>query len=164
MEILELFGVDWKLMTAQLVNFAIVVVVLWFFALKPLTKTMQTRSDEIKKGLDDAELAAKRLEKVEEDVKSELQKAKSEAGVILEKAKQQADESKQANVDKTKQEVAKLISKAKEQIANEKDGMITEIKGEVAQMVVTALEKILSKGVSKDMDKKYIDSVLKDLK
>ena len=42
--------------------------------------------------------------------------------------------------------------------------MVNEIKGEVSGMVVTALEKILSQGISKDLDKKYIDKVLKDLK
>lgn len=164
MEILELFGVDWKLMLAQLVNFAIVVVILWWFALKPLTQTMQKRSDEIKKGLSDAEAAGERLEKVEEDVKAELQKAKVEAVKILEKAKQQSDESRQANIDKTKQEVEVLITKAKQQIASEKDSMVTEVKGEVAKMIVTALEKILSKEISKDLDKKYIDKVLQELK
>ncbi|MCD4760676.1 F0F1 ATP synthase subunit B [bacterium] len=164
MEILELFGVDWKLMLAQLVNFVIVVVILWWFALKPLTKTMQSRSDEIKKGLSDAEAAGQRLEKVEEDVKAKLNEAKSEAIKILDQAKKQADESKIANIEKTKQEVEILIKKAKEQLASEKDSMITEVKGEVANMVVTALEKILSEGLNKDIDKKYIDKALKDLK
>ena len=164
MEILELFGVDWKLLLAQLVNFLIVVGVLWFFALKPLTKTMQKRNDDISKGLSDAKSAEERLEQVEKEVKEQLIKTKGEAAGILEEAKKQSEKNKQDNLDKTKEEVAKLIAKAKEQIASEKDSMITEIKGEVSEMVVTALEKILSQGISKDLDKKYIDKVLKDLK
>jgi len=164
MEILELFGVDWKLLIAQLVNFAIVVVVLWWFALKPLSKTMQSRNDEISKGLSDARSAADRLEKVEREVKDKLIEAKNTAASILEESKKQSEKSKQDNLVKTKEEVAKLIEKAKEQIANEKDNMIMEVKGEVSNMVVLALEKILSSGISKDLDKKYIDKVLKDLK
>lgn len=164
MEILELFGIDWKLMLAQLFNFLIVVGVLWFFALKPLTKTMQSRNEEITKGLEDAKKSADRLEKVEVDVKDKLNEAKAEAANILEKAKKQAEESKNANVAKTKEEVEILIKKAKEQIASEKDSMVSEVKKEVAEMVVVALEKILSEGISKEVDKKYIDKVLKDLK
>lgn len=164
MDILNLFGVDWKLMLAQLINFAIVVAILWYFALKPLTQTMKTRSEDIAKGLDDAEEAAKRLEKVEQDVKAKLQEAKAEAGKILEMAKKQAEESKHANVAKTKEEIEILIRKAKQQIANEKDSMIVEVRGEVADMVVRALDKILSGGLSKELDKKYIDKVLKDLR
>jgi F-type H+-transporting ATPase subunit b len=162
MEILELFGIDWKLLIAQLFNFLIVVGVLWFFALKPLTKTMQERNDEISKGLSDAKSAEERLEQVEFEVKDQLIKTKGEAAGILEESKKQSEKNKQDNLVKTKEEVAKLIEKAKEQIASEKDSMVTEVKGEVSEMVVVALEKILSQGISKDIDKKYIDKALKD--
>ncbi|MFA6307786.1 MAG: F0F1 ATP synthase subunit B [Patescibacteria group bacterium] len=164
MEILELFGVDWKLLTAQFVNFAIVVVILWWFALKPLTQTMQKRSDEISKGLSDAKASGERLEQVEREVKEKLIETKNIAAGLLDDAKKQAEKNKQENLAKTKDEISKLIAKAKEQIAGEKDAMITEIKSEVSDMVVKSLEKILSKGISKDLDKKYIDKVLKDLK
>ncbi|PLX24871.1 ATP synthase F0 subunit B [Candidatus Parcubacteria bacterium] len=164
MEILELFGIDWKLMLAQLINFAIVVLVLWKFAVKPLTETMDKRNKEIEQGLFDAEKAKEKLEKVEEEVKEQLQETKREAAVILDKARQQSEENKQASVGKTKEEVEALIKKAKIQIESEKDSMVAEVKSEVAKMIVTALEKILSEGLSKDLDKKYIDKVLKDLK
>jgi len=164
MEILELFGVNWKLMLAQLINFAIVVVILWFFALKPLTRTMQQRSDEIQQGLSDAQTAAEKLTKVETEVKAKLMEAKTEAAKILEAARLQADESRQSGVVKTKAEVEEIIKKAKTQIAGEKDNMVSEVKSEIAGMVVIALEKILSGGLSKDLDKKYIDKVLKEIK
>lgn len=164
MEILELFGVDWKLLIAQLFNFTVVVLVLWFFALKPLTKTMQKRNDEISKGLADAKFATERLSQVERDVKDKLNKTRNEAMDILEEAKKQAEKSKQENIVKTKEEVAKLIVKAKEQINSEKDMMMTEAKTEMASMITSALEKILSSGMSKELDKKYIDKALKDLK
>lgn len=164
MEILQLFGIDWKLMIAQLVNFTVVVLVLWFFALKPLTKTMENRSKEIEKGLTDAEEAAKKLAQAEDDVKAEIIKAKNEAANILEAARKQAEESKQASVVKTKDEIEELIKKAKTQISSEKDNMISDVKGEVSDMIVVALEKILSSGLSKEMDKKYIEKVLKELK
>ncbi len=164
MDILNLFGVDWKLMLAQLVNFVIVVVILWWFALKPLTATMKKRSDDINQGLVDAEAAAKKLREVESEVKAKLQTSKVEADQILDNAKKQADLNRQENIAKTKQEVANLIKKAKDQIQSEKDTMVAEAKGELAQVVVAALEKILAGTDAKDLDKKYISKVLKDLK
>ncbi len=164
MDILNLFGVDWRLMLAQLVNFVIVVVILWWFALKPLTATMKKRSDEINQGLVDAEAAAKKLKEVELEVKAKLQEGRVEADQILDNAKKQADLSRQENISKTKEEVSNLIKKAKEQIQNEKDAMVSEAKGELAQVVVVALEKILTSTEAKNLDKKYISKVLKDLK
>ena len=164
MDILNLFGVDWKLMLAQLVNFAIVVFVLWKFAIKPLMATMEERNKEISKGLDDAKSATERLDQVEQEVKTKLNEVKQEGAVVLDKARKQSESERQTTIDKTKDEVANVIAKAKEQIASEKTAMISEIKKEVADMVVIALQKILSENLSKDLDQKYIDKVLKDIK
>lgn len=162
MEILELFGVDWKLMIAQLLNFAIVVFVLWKFAIKPLMNTMEARNNEIEQGLSDAKAAAAKLEDAEQNIKEKLLATKSEAAEILENARKQSDANRIASVEKTKKEVEALIVRAKEQIQNEKSAMVSEVKGEVADVVVVALQKILSEGLSKEIDQKYISKVLKE--
>lgn len=164
MDILELFGVDWKLMLAQLVNFAIVIFVLWKFAIKPLMQTMEKRNNEIEQGLSDAKASAERLDEVEAEVKERLQENRAEAIAILDKAKKQSEENRQAHLEKTKQEVESVIKKAKEQIASEKDSMVAEVKKEVADMVVVALRKILSEDIAKGIDQKYIEKVLSEQK
>lgn len=100
MEILQSFGVDWKLLLAQLVNFAIVVLVLWRFAIKPLTKIMNERNKEIEVGLKKAQESTDRLTKVENEVKQKLTQARQEADKILNASKQQADKNNQANLEK----------------------------------------------------------------
>ena len=149
MEILELFGVDWKLMVAQLVNFAIVVLVLWFFAIKPLMKTMEGRNKEIKKGLKDAQKAGDRLQEVEKEVNDSILASKEEAIVILDKAKKQAEGNRKESIDKTKEEMKVMMD---------------DIKKETVDLITISLEKILTKGLNKDIDKKYIKQTLKDLK
>jgi len=164
MEILKLFGVDWRLLLAQLINFGIVVVILWWLAIKPLTRTMRERSGEISRGLDDAKRATERLDEVEKEIKEKLQETKLVAAKILAAGKKNADEARQVSLDKTKQEVEILIVKAKQQINSEKESMVGQAKQEVVAVVLEALRKILSVGLSKDLDKKYIDQVLKDIK
>jgi len=164
MEILKLFGIDWRLMIAQLINFAIVVAVLWYFALKPLTKTMRQRNQEIQKGLDDALEAEKRLSVAEEKVVDELRKAKAEATNILVEAQKQVDKNKQLEREKSQQEIEQMINKARQQIADEKNLMLAEVKQEIGGMVVQALQKILSEELTQAVDKKYIEKVLKEIK
>ena len=60
--IISTFHIDWKIIIAQAVNFAVVFVVLYIFALKPLNKLMSERSDKIKKGMNDAKANAALLE------------------------------------------------------------------------------------------------------
>lgn len=164
MEILELFGVDWKLIIAQLINFAIVVIVLWLFAIKPLMKTMEGRNKEIEKGLSDAQKAGDRLQEVEKEINDKMLTSKEEAIVILDKAKKQAESNKKESIDKTKEEINSLIDRAKKQIEGEKKVMMNDIKKETVDLITISLEKILIKGLNKDIDKKYIKEVLKELK
>ena len=164
MEILELLGVDWKLMIAQLINFVIVLLVLWKFAIKPLMNTMDSRNAEISKGLDDAKAATDKIEEVEQDVKIKLQKAKAEAIEILEQAKKQSESNRQDSLEQVKNEVAEVVKKAKEQIAAEKKDLVNGAKTEIAGLLTKALQQILSGGLSKDIDQKYIEKTLKEIK
>lgn len=160
MEILGLFGVDWKLILAQLVNFAIVVAVLWWFAIKPLMKVMDQRNQEISTGLEDAKKSAEHLRNAEVEFKERLRQAKKEADEILQLAKQQAEKGQQATLEKTRQEVKHVILESKQRLANEKESMLAEAKQEIVQMVVLSLHKILSDNLGKDIDQKYIERVL----
>ena len=45
------FHIDWKIVIAQVINFGIVFAVLYFFALKPLSKLMKEREDIISKAI-----------------------------------------------------------------------------------------------------------------
>src|ERR1035437_937357 len=65
--IISTFHIDWKIIIAQMVNFAVVFVVLYIFALKPLSKLMAERAEKIKGGIDDAKKSDELLKKVTED-------------------------------------------------------------------------------------------------
>ncbi|MCB9802435.1 F0F1 ATP synthase subunit B [Candidatus Nomurabacteria bacterium] len=163
MEILDLFGVNWKLMLAQLVNFAIVVFVLWRFAIKPLMKVMEERNKEISQGLEDANSAAEKLQNTEKEVKAQLNEAKQEAMSILEKGHKQAEADRQTSIDQTKEDVKQIVEKAKDQISAEKTKMVQEVKKEAAALITESLNKILLDGLSKEVDQKYIKKSLAEL-
>ena len=73
-------------------------------------------------------------------------------------------EQKCANLQEALAHTRRELAKAKEQIGSEKAKMVEEVRSQVADMVVVALNKILSAGLSKDIDKKYITKALKDFK
>ena len=60
--IIETFHIDWKIIIAQAINFGVVFVVLYIFALKPLSKLMAERSERISKGIEDAKKSKELLE------------------------------------------------------------------------------------------------------
>ena len=65
--IIATFHIDWKIIIAQAVNFGIVFAVLYVYALKPLAKLMEERSQKINKGVIDAKESNELLKKATEE-------------------------------------------------------------------------------------------------
>lgn len=163
-ELIKTFHIDWKLLIAQLVNFGVVMFVLYKFALKPLSKTMDQRTREIEQSLDDAKKIGENLSKIEQDKEASIMAAKKEAQQILEKSRQQGELMGRQIVQEAKGEVQTIIAAAKEQIAKEKSQMLKDVKAEVGGLVVAAAQKILEKTGSKKVDEELVKEALKDVK
>lgn len=159
--ILDTFHVDVKILIAQVINFAIVFSVLYYFAIKPLLKIIKERGEKIEGSLKDAENIKKKIVKTEDDYKAEIVKARKEASKIIEEATKKAEEKKDEMVLKAKEEIGAVINKEKEGIRAEKEKTLKEIKREVANLIVMSLEKVLEEKITSEEDKKLIKRILK---
>lgn len=160
-ELLTKLGIDWKLLIAQIVNFLVLLFVLWKFAYGPIVAMLEKRQKKIEQGLADADKAQKNLEKSEERQKEILKKARTEAKEIVEKAHLQAEKSKSEISASAKVQAGKIIASAKEEIEREKEKTIAEIKAEIGGLVVSAAEKIISEKIDDKKDKELIEESLK---
>ncbi len=159
--LIETFHIDIKLLIAQVINFAIVFSVLYFFALKPLLKVMQDRTKKIEKSIDDAKKIEEKLSKTDEEYGKAISNAKKEANIIMEKANIMAEEKRQDLIKKAKNEIGQIINKEKEQMQAEKAKTLKEIKKETADLVVASLEKILEEKIDNKKDGELIKRMLK---
>ena len=89
--IISTFHIDWKIIIAQMVNFGVVFLVLYLYALKPLSKLMSERSEKISKGIDDAKSNAEVLKRTEAEYEKALSKARAEANTIFQEGKAEAE-------------------------------------------------------------------------
>lgn len=162
MELLSKLGIDWRLLIAQLINFLILVLILYKFLYKPVLGALETRKEKIDKGLRDAEILGSELEKGRERQAEEFQKAKREAREIIEGAQKTAEAAGAETRAKTKAEVEKLLTAAKNQITEEKEKMMDEIKKEAAALVVAAAEKVVGKILDEKTQKNLIEDSIKE--
>ncbi len=158
--LIETFHIDWKLLLAQVLNFGIAFLVLYFFALKPLSKTMKERSDKIAKGLKDGQDAQNKLTQIQEDYKAEIVKAKKEAGEIVARAGELAEEQKKQTIDKAKEEIASVVKQEKAKIEAQKNQITKEIKAEVADLVVSSMQKILGEKADIKLDNEILSKMI----
>ncbi len=142
--IISTFHIDWKIIIAQAINFGVVFVVLYLFALKPLNKLMTERADKIKKGIDDAKVNASILERTEKEYEQALQKARAEANTIFQNAKKEAETKKNSMIEDAKKEVKGIIDGGKKTLEAEKIKMVEEAKKEIVVIAMKATEKLLA--------------------
>lgn len=156
----ETLGVNWMLFLAQLVNFGILLFVLWKFAFNPVAKKLQERTEKIEKSLNDAERIAKEKLEFEQWRQVEMSKARQEASSIVTSAQTEAGKAKQVILEQTKIDQQKLVDQAKAQITSEKNKALSDAKGELADLVTNATEKILRKKLDGKHDQEYIKESL----
>lgn len=142
--IISTFHIDWKIIIAQAVNFAVVFTVLYIFALKPLSKLMAERAEKIAKGVDDAKTNASLLEESRAEYEAAIRKARTEADKISQDGKKEAQAQKAAMLEEAKNEVAVVIEKGKKMLEAEKVKMVEEAKKEIVALAMLTTEKLIS--------------------
>lgn len=142
--IISTFHIDWKIIIAQAINFIIVFVVLYIFALKPLSKLMAERSEKISKGVDDAKKNDAMLKATKAEYEEMLAKARIEANKIFQEGKKEGEVKKSEMIEKGKIELASMVENNKKAMQAEKVKAVEEARKEIASIAILAAEKIMT--------------------
>src|SRR5487761_1997723 len=89
-QLLSAFGIDWRLLIAQAVNFAIVLVALWYFLYTPVLAMLSKRQEVVTKGVADAERAGKKLAGADSEALKRVVAAENQADGIVSAARESA--------------------------------------------------------------------------
>lgn len=160
--IIQTFHIEWSLLLAQVVNFTVVALVLWFFALKPLFQKMAERTSTIEKSLDEAKKISENLKKSHEERDAIIHSARRESQKIMEEARLMAEEEREKNLVQIKEQVQKIAADSKKQIIQEKEKMFVDLQQEASDLVVLATAKILGNVIDNTIDKKIVQDALKE--
>ena len=155
------FHIDWKIVIAQALNFGVVFAVLYFFALKPLSKLMKEREEKISKGITDAKENAVMIENTKKEYDEILNKARLEAHSIFQEGKKDAESKKAEMLEIAKKDVDNMIASGKKVLESEKAKIIEEAKQEIVSLVVKATEKLLESNPDEKFDEKVMSKIKK---
>ena len=161
--LLASLGINLPLFIFQLINFAIVAVILWFLILKPLTKKLAERQKLIDESISNAERATKQLEEAETEKRALIAKARAESELLLSKVEKQAAELKEEAAQNAKRQAEKVLAETKKVIEEEKNKMFTEVRKQTVELVIEATQKIIGEKITSEKDKKLIEEAVKNL-
>lgn len=142
-ELINAFGLDLELLVVQIVNFGVVLLVLWYFLYRPLLNVIEKRERKMSQGVKDAEKAKKKLDDAEEQEKQVLARANKEAEEVIAEGRQYAEKEKETILREARQSGQKELEHARQRAQEQKDEFLKESREEVAKMAVLSAERIL---------------------
>ncbi len=158
------FGIDWKLMIAQLINFGIIFFVLRAFVYKPVLKLLDKRRVKIEEGLTFAEKAKNELASIETLKSEELNKAQKKGIEMVKEAEVSATRVRDEIVAGGEVERQKLISMGKALLAEQKNRMEKGVYDQAVTLVEAALEKVLGKKEFKNEERDLIAQTVGEIR
>lgn len=160
----EKFGIDWKLMIAQLINFAVIFIVFRAFIYKPILKVLDDRKKKIEDGLKFADAAKNELASIEVIKAEEVKKAQQQGVEIVKSAEVAATKVRDEIVAGGEQEKQKIISVGKALVLEQKHRMEKGVYEQAVSIVEIALGKVLSKSQFKAEEKALIAETVSEIR
>lgn len=157
------FGLRGDIFIAQLVNFLIVMLVLWRFVYKPIVGMLDAREKRIEKSVREAEEITKRLKQVDAERSEIMHSARVEAQSLIEKAVNETEERKHEMIEAAKREVERVIVRGKDQLATERDQMMIELRRDIVDIAVRAAAKIALEKMDEKKSQSLAEEVVRKL-
>lgn len=163
-ELISHFGIDWRLLLAQAVNFLILLVILKKFAYGPVLRMLKKRKGEIEKGLKFSKEAEEKLLRIAKEREEILRMSRNEAVSIVKGGEKIAKKRREEIVREAQARGDTLLQEAKRVIGEEKAKMGEVLYKETGEVVRLALAKVLGKMPQEERDEVLISEALKELK
>ncbi len=143
MELITALGIDLRIFIAQLINFAVLVFVLYRFAYRPILKLLDERKEKIRKGIEDAEAAGRALAEASEEQKQIVAAANKEAEAMAARAKDFADKKANEILIEAQKKAEQAVKEAALRGEEMKAQARKESEAEIAKLAVLTAEKVL---------------------
>ncbi len=155
-------GFDLPSLLAQLVNFLILLTLLYLVAYKPILRMLDNRSRRIKESMDQAQETAERYARAEDEVRAQLEQSRQEGQALISQASQMGERVREEARQEARQEAETLVNRARGEIQRERETAIDELRSEFAELAISAAEKVINRSLDKEAHRKLIEEVLEE--
>ena len=160
---IQVLGIQWPKLLAQLLNFAIVMFVLWKWAYRPVFAMLEARRQKIAEGVTNADKIKAELAKTEAARHDILTQAGDQANQLIEEARAAAARVREQETQKAIVAAEQIMIKAREAAAQDHDRMLRELKREVGRLVVQTTTTVTGKILTPEDQRRLAEETEKQL-
>ncbi|MBA7574033.1 ATP synthase subunit b [subsurface metagenome] len=159
---MEGLGINLPTLLAQIVNFIILLGLLYLVAYKPILRMFDERSRRIKESMEQTEFVKEQAAHAEEDVKKQLESAGKQGQELIARAARTGEEVRQNAQQQAKKDAESLLDRARMEIQLERDAAVNELRKEFADLTILAAGKVIDRSLDKEAHRQLVDKVLKE--
>jgi len=155
-----LLKVDPGLLLWTIITFAVLLLILWKAAWKPIIEALDNRAEKVRGDIEQAEKSRQEAETLLVEHKELMSNAKKEAGDIIAKGKEEAEIVKNDIIEKASKESKDIVAKMKREIDLAKEQALVEIKNDIVLLSIGIAEKIIDKNLNEKDQLEIVEDTL----
>jgi len=148
---------------AEIIAFLLMLGVLARWVYPPIIKAAEARQLQIKQQLEQAEKARQEAEARLQGAQEEIQKARLQAGQIIEQANRAAERIQQEAQEKAREEARRIVEGASRDIDAERQRAIQAIRLQMADIVTEAVRRIVGESLDGQRQRQLIEAAIEQV-
>ena len=157
---MEKLGINLTWLLAQIINFGLLLFLLWQFAYKPVLGMLDSRKQKIQESLEYAEKVKADAAAQQKEFEKKLEATRRETQVAAAAAAQVGEKEREVIVALAREEARKMIDQARGQIEYERKQMLSDLREEVVRLSMLATHKVVSTSLDENAQRKLVNEFL----
>ncbi len=150
-------GVNLGFLLVQVLNFLILLIVLYAWAYKPILRLLDERRQKIAQGLEDARIAGEARANAEHEAQKIVAEAQAEAAKRIREATERAEQATADVRASADAEAQRIKQAATEDIALERNRMLSDLRSQVAALAMAAANKVIGEALDEKRQRALIE-------
>ena len=153
---MEKLGINLGFLIFQVLNFLVLIVLMYAFAYQPILKMLDDRKKKIAQGLEDARVATEARANAEKEAREIIAKAQAEANQKVREATDRAEVAAKEVMAEAEADAAKAREAALADAALERDRVLSDVRGQIAALAMAAAQRLIGDALDEQRQRALI--------
>ena len=157
-------AIDWITVSAQIINFLILVWLLKRFLYQPVMRAVARREQRIAEQINEAVTREQKADEQAQQSQAQIDKFEQQREGLIAKAKQEIEQNKRRMLDEAREEVNRTREQWQQQVNQEKEAFLNQFRHHSADVIQMLARKALADLADANLESQIIQSFIDRLK
>lgn len=152
---MEGLGINLGYLIVQILNFAILFVVIYAWAVKPIVSMLEKRRESIARGLEDARIAEEARANAEREAQKIIAESQKKATEVVRESSDRAEAAALEIRSGAEEEIEKMRASTLVELEQEHERNLSELRGQIGALAIAAAQKLIGESLIQDESRQH---------